>query len=352
VGIQNVAGGEKGIPYYGYFVSSSPTPEAPATLPPPPPPPPPPSPLSPSYTNVDLTYDSLSLSSSLNGASYSPPIYTTPAPFLAARPILTSPPSMQATTYGPPKPVALRPYLSTKHRGTFVLGPPHHHLTLTKTVPGHYHQLIPVSPKHIHAGHPPVFLVKSKPHPYPITYTTHNPQPPRTPPSTIYGPPARKPHIYPPNSLSHPDITKAIFHPQPQDSYAAAAALSSSQANAPYATNPPATYNLGTASVLPQPYYIPLIPYVSMFGPHDRSDESELLQSTENMAHEGIPQGVDVDKENNHEGELEEQASPVLIYKGVRPPVTLYQKPQSPVLPKVSKQMELQNEMIETGSCM
>ena len=89
-----------------------------------------------------------------------------------------------------------------------------------------------------------------------------------------------------------------------------------------------------------------------MFGPHDRSDESELLQSTENMAHEGIPQGVDVDKENNHEGELEEQASPVLIYKGVRPPVTLYQKPQSPVLPKVSKQMELQNEMIETGSCM
>lgn len=348
MGIQNVAGGEKGIPYYGYFVSSSPTPEPPATLPPPPLPP---SPPSPSYTNVDLTYDSLSLSSPLNGASYSPPIYTTPTPFPATRPILTSPPPMQATTYGPPKPVVLRPYLTTKHRGTFVLGPPHHHLTLTKAVPGHYHQLIPVSPKHIHAGHPSVFLVKSKPHPYPITYTTHNPQPPKTPPSTIYGPPARKPHISPPNSLIHPDITKAIFHPQPEDSYAAAAALSSSQTNAPYATNPPASYNLGTASVLPQPYYIPLIPYASVLGPHERNDETELLQSTEKVAHEGIPQGADVDQEHKHERELEEQASPVLMYKGIKPPVTLYQKTQFPVLSKVSKPMELQNEMIETGSC-
>lgn len=344
-----MADGEKGIPYYGYFASSSPSPEPPATLPPPPPPPPPSPPSPPLHTNVDLTYDSLSLSSSLNGASYSSPIYTTPAPFPATQPILTSPPPMQATTYGPPKPMVLRPYLTTKHRGTFVLGPPHHHLTLTKAASGHYHHLIPVSPKHIHAGHPPAVLIKSKPHPYPIIYTTHNPQPPKAPPSTLYGPPARKPYISPSNSLSHPDITKAIFHPQPQDSYAAAAALSSSQTSAPYAKNPPATYSLGTASVLPQSYYIPLIPYASVFGPQQRSDETEMLPSIENVAHDGIPQGVDVDQEHNYEGELEEQASQVLMYKGVRHPVRLYQKPQSPVLPKALKQMELQNEVTETG---
>jgi hypothetical protein len=221
---------------------------------------------------------------------------------------------------------------------------------LKKAVPGHYHQLIPVSPKPIHAGHPPV-LLKSKPYPYPVTYTIHNPQAPKIPPSTIYGLPARKPFISLPHSLSHPSITKAIFHPQPEDSYAAAAALSSSQTNAPYATNPPATYNVGTASVLPQPFYIPLIPYASVFGPHKRSDETKVLQSIEKVAHEGIPQGADVDQENNYEEELQEQASPVLIYKN-RPPVTMYQKPQSPLLLKASKQMEQQNEVIETGICI
>jgi hypothetical protein len=346
VGIQNVAGGEKGIPYYGYFVSSTPSPEPPATLPPPPPPPPPPpSPpvLPPLYTNVDLTYDSLS-SSSLNGALYSPPIYTTPA----TKPILTSPPPMQATTYGPPKPVVLRPYLTTKHKGAFILGPPHHHLTLTKTVSGHYHHLIPVSPKHIHAGHPPAVFIKSKPHPYPVIYTTHKPQPPKALPSTIYGPPARKPHSSPSNSFSHPDITQAIFHPQPQDSYAAAAALSSSQTSAPYAKSPPTTYSFGTASVLPQPYYIPLIPYASVLGPQQRSDETEVLPSIKNVAHEGATQDVDADQMHNHEEELE-QASQVLTNKGVRPPVRLYQRPQSPVIPVASKQMELQNEVMEEG---
>jgi hypothetical protein len=214
---------------------------------------------------------------------------------------------------------------------------------------GHYHHLIPVSPKHTHAGHPPAVLIKSKPHPYPIVYTTHNPQPPKVPPPTIYGPPIRKPHSSPSNLLSHPDIKKAIFHSQPQDSYAAAAALSSSQASAPYAKNPPATYNLGIASVLPQSYYIPLIPYASVFGPQQRSDVTEVLPSIENVAHEGIPHGVDADHEHNHEGELDEQASPVLMYKGVRSPVRLYQKLQSPVLSKALKQMEQQNEVTETG---
>jgi hypothetical protein len=256
--------------------------------------------------------------------------------------MLTSPPPVQATTYGPAKPVVLRPYLTTKHRGTFVLGPPHHHLTATKALIGHYHHLIPVSPKHIHTG-PPLVLIKSKPHPYPVIYAAHNAQTHKTPPPpTLYSPPTRKPQISPSNALSHPDITKAIFHPQPQDSYlAAAVALSSSQASA---TNPPAAYGFGTTAVLPQQYYVPLIPYTSVLGPQQRSDENGALQNSEDVA-----QDTDVDQEHDPEGELEEQSSPVLFYKGVRPPMKLYQEPQTPLIPVSSKQMELDKEATATG---
>jgi hypothetical protein len=256
---------------------------------------------------------------------------------------------MQATTYGPAKPVVIRPYL-TRHRGAFVLGPPHHHLTATKAVIGHYHHLIPVSPKHIHTGPSSAVIIKSKPHLYPITYAAHNPQLPKTPLPTLYGPPERKPHISPSDTPSHPDITKAIFHPQPHDSYAAAAAaLSSSQTIAPYATNPPATYSFGTASVLPQQYYVPLIPYASVLGPQQRTDETEVLENSENVAQERTSQDNDVDHEHNIERGLEEQLSPLLLYEGVRPPVRLYQKPQPPLIPLSSKQMELHEEVTETG---
>ncbi|XP_021937450.1 WAS/WASL-interacting protein family member 3-like isoform X2 [Zootermopsis nevadensis] len=356
VGIQNVAGGNKGIPYYGYFVSSTPSPQTPATLPPPPlplpPPPPPPPPLPPPisppplHTNVDLTYDSLSSSSSLNGASYSPPTYTTPVPSPAPQPMLTSPPPVQATTYGPAKPVVLRPYLTTKHRGTFVLGPPHHHLTATKALIGHYHHLIPVSPKHIHTGPPPIVLIKSKPHPYPVIYAAHNPQTHKTPlPPTLYGPPTRRPQISQSNALSHPDITKAIFHPQPQDSYAAAAALSS-------ATNPPAAYSFGTTAALPQQYYVPLIPYTSVLGPQHRSDETGALRNSGDVAQEGTSKDTVVGQEHYPDGEFDEQLSPVLFYKGVRPPMRLYQEPQTSLIPAPSKLAELEKEAVVTGNIL
>ncbi|PNF22166.1 hypothetical protein B7P43_G05766, partial [Cryptotermes secundus] len=359
VGIQTVAGGDQGIPYYGYFVSSTPSLQPPATLPPPPPLPlpplPPPIPVSPPpiHTNVDLTYDSLSLSSSLSGVPYSPPAYTTPAPPSAPQPVPTSPPPMQATTYGPPKPVVLRPYFKTKHKGTYILGPPHHHLTVTKAPIGHYHNLIPVLSKHIHAGPPSAVLVKSKPHPYPVIYIAHNPHLPKTPPATLYDPPARKPQSSASNSLSHPDITQAIFHPQPHDSYAAAAAaLSSSHTSASYATNPPATYSFGTASVLPQPYYVPLISYTSLLRPQQRSDETKVLHTTENVALKITSQDTDDDQEHNMEEGSEQESSPMLLYKGVRPPVRLYHKPQSSIIPLSGKQMELQNEATETGNIL
>lgn len=347
-----MAGGDKGSPYYGYFVSSTPSPQPPATLPPPQPPLPPPIPVSPPpiHTNVDLTYDSLSSPSSLSGVHYSLPAYTTAAPPPPPQPALTSPPPMQATTYGPPKPVVLRPYFKKKHRGTYILGPPHHHLTVTKAPIGHYHNLIPVLPKHIHAGPPPAVLVKSKPHPYPAIYTAHNPQPPKTPPSTNYGPPARKPQSSALNSISHPDITQAIFHPQPHDSYAAAAAaLSSLQTSVPYATSPPATYSFGTASVLPQPYYVPLISYASVLGPQQRSDEPEVLQTTANLAHDTSSEDSDDVQEHNAEEGPEQESDPVLLYNSVRPPVRLNHKPHPSMFPLPGKQIELQNEATDTG---
>jgi len=249
---------------------------------------------------------------------------------------------MQATTYGPPKPIVLRPYLTTKHKGAYVLGPPHHHLTATKALIGHYHHLIPVSPKHIHTGLPPFVLIKSKPHPYPTIYAAHNAQPPKTPPApTLYGPPTRKPQFFPTNALSHPDITKAIFHPQPQDSYAAAAAaLSSSQASV---TDPPAAYSLGTTAVLPQQYYVPLIPYASVLGPQQRSDETGTLHNSEEE--DGTSQDMDLDQEHYLEAESEEQSSPVLSYKSVRPSVRPNQEKQTLSIPVSSKK----KEAMETG---
>jgi hypothetical protein len=219
---------------------------------------------------------------------------------------------------------------------------------VTKAPIGHYHHLIPVLPKQIHAGPSPAVLVRSKPHPYPVIYTAHNPQLPKTPPATLYGPPARKPQSPASNSVSHPDITQAIFHPQPLDSYSAAA-LSSSQTNAPYATNPPATYSYGAASVLTQPYYVPLISYASVLGPQQRSDEAEVLETTANVAHETTSQDIDDEQEHNNEERSGQESTPVLLYKGVRPAVKLHNKPQSTVFPLSGKQMELQNEAIEAG---
>jgi hypothetical protein len=275
----------------------------------------------------------------MNGATYSPPTYTTPPP-------------VQATTYGPAKPVVLRPYLTTKHRGTFILGPPHHHLTATKAPIGHYHHLIPISPKHINTGPPPIILIKSKPHPYPLIYTAHNAQTPKTPPPplpTIYGPPTRKPQISASNALSHPDITKAIFHPQPQDSYAAAAAAAALSNSQTSAINPPTVYSFGTTAVLPQQYYVPLIPYASVLGPQQRSDETGAMQNIEDATQEGTSQDIDTDEERYLDRNSEEESSPVLLYKGVTPPVRLYKEPQTPLIPVPSKQTELQKEAMATG---
>jgi hypothetical protein len=235
----------------------------------------------------------------------------------------------------------LRPYFKKKHRGTYILGPPHHHLAVTKAPIGHYHHLIPVLPKHIHAGPPPAVLVRSKPHPYPAIY----PQLPKTPPATLYGPPARKPQSAASNLISHPDITQAIFHPQPLDSYsAAAAALSTSQTSAPYASNAPAAYSYGTAPMLTQPYYVPLIPYTSVLGPQQRSDETEVLEgdADADAAPETTSQLIGDDQERNNEERSGQEPNPVLLYKGVRSPMKLHHKPQSTVFPLSGKQMELE----------